>query len=184
MLVSAAVAWWERRRARSLTSDLIEADALHTFSDVLVSGEVMFSLLGGALGIRILDPIVAVAIAVVLGWAAFKVVRRATRILTDSAVIDLEGVTRVARQVTGVTDCHAVRARGPTGQVRVDLHVLVDGNMLVFQAHAVTEAVTKATQAMVPGIVEVLVHTGPVQKHVHQLNNNDVQKAEKDTKNR
>jgi len=174
MLVSAGIAWWERRRAQSLNSDLIKADALHTFSDVLISGAVMFSLLGGALGIRILDPIVAVAIAAVLGWAAFKVVSRATRILTDSAVIDLEGITRAARQVPGVADCHAVRARGPTGQVRVDLHVLVDGNMSVFQAHAVTEAVTEAIQALVPGIVEVLVHTGPLQKHVHQLNNKDV----------
>jgi cation diffusion facilitator family transporter len=175
MLASAGVAWWERSRALKLTSDLIKADALHTFSDVLVSGVVMFSLLGGVLGIRILDPVVAVAIAVVLGWAAFKVVRQATRILTDASIIDIKEIIRVAGQVPGVADCHAVRARGPTGQVRADLHVLVDGNMSVFQAHEITEAVTKVIQELVPGIVEVLVHTGPVQKHAHELNNKDVQ---------
>ena len=48
MFISASVAWWERSRALRLTSDLIKADALYTFSVVLVSGAVMFSLVGGA----------------------------------------------------------------------------------------------------------------------------------------
>jgi cation diffusion facilitator family transporter len=161
-----------------------KADALHTFSDVLVSGAVMFSLVGGALGIRILDLIIAVSIAGVLGWAAFKVMHQATRILTDSAVIDLDEIIRAVSQVPGVVDCHAVRSRGPTGQVRAELHVLVDGNMSVFQAHEITETVTKTIRELMPGVADVLVHTGPVQKHVHLLNNEVVQQTEEDVRNR
>jgi len=165
MVISANVSWWERRRARRFSSEVIQADAWHTFSDVMVSAAVMVSLIGGFLGIRILDPIVALGVAVVLAWVAFRVMQRATRILTDSAVINLEQIVQAAKAVPGVQDCHAVRARGAAGHIRVDLHVLVDGNISVFQAHEITEAAIETVRKMVPGIVEVLVHIGPVQKH-------------------
>jgi cation diffusion facilitator family transporter len=165
MFVSASVSWWERQRARKFSSELIAADALHTFSDVLVSGAVMVSLIGSFFGIRQLDPAIAMVVAVILAWAAFRVIQRATRVLTDAASVDLEQIVRAAKEVRGVEDCHAVRARGSPGHIRVDLHVLVDGNMTVFQAHDVTEAVTTTVRKIVPGIAEVFIHVGPTQKH-------------------
>jgi cation diffusion facilitator family transporter len=165
MVVSTNVSWWERRRARRFASELIYADAWHTFSDVLVSAAVMVSLIGGSLGIRIFDPVVALGVAVFLAWAAFRIIQRATAILSDAATVNLEQITEAAKAVAGVEDCHAVRARGAAGRIRVDLHIVVDGNMSVFQAHSVTEAVTETIRSIVPGIVEVLVHIGPMQKH-------------------
>ncbi len=170
MVISAIISSWERRRARRFLSELIEADAWHTFSDVLVSAAVMVSLVGGSLRVRPVDPIVALGVAAALAWAAFRVLRRATRVLTDAAAIDLERIIRAAKEVPGVMDCHAARARGSVGHIRVDLHVLIDGNKTVFQAHEITESVTRTVGEMVPGIVEVLVHTGPLQKHIDKGN--------------
>jgi cation diffusion facilitator family transporter len=165
MLVSAGIAWWERRQGAALASELLHADALHTASDVLGSAAVMGALAGSVLGLSMLDPLVALGVAGVLGWTAWHVLQTATRSLTDAAVVDLETVVAVAQQVPGVADCHAVRARRTRHRVRVDLHVLVDGAMRVDSAHAVAEAVARAVQARVPAVIEVLVHLGLVQRH-------------------
>lgn len=165
MAVSGGIAWWERRRAAALASELLHADAVHTYSDVLLSAAVMGALAGVVWGVPLLDPVVACGVALVLGWVAWSVLHTATRSLTDAAVVDLEAILGAARGVPGVADCHAVRARGTRGRVRVDLHVLVDGAMRVDQAHDVAEAVSRAVQARIADVVEVLVHIGPAQGH-------------------
>ncbi len=168
IVVSSAVSWWEQRRARKFSSEVITADAWRRIGDVLVSIAVIISLIGSYSGIRLLDPIVALVVAGVIAWAAFRIIRRASRVLTDAAAVSLEQIVAASKEVPGVVDCHAVRARGPTGSIRVDLHVLVDGNMPVFSAHNITEQVNETVRKIVPGIVEVLVHVGPVQKHVEK----------------
>jgi cation diffusion facilitator family transporter len=165
ILSGAGVSWWERRRARRFSSEVIEADAWHTFSDALVSVAVLVSLIGSHFHLTLLDPLIALGVAFVLAWAAIMIVQRATRILSDATSFDLEEIIRVARLTQGVKDCHAVRARGSAGHVIVDLHVLVDGNMSVFDSHAIAEAVNENIRKMLPGIVDVLVHIGPVQYH-------------------
>jgi cation diffusion facilitator family transporter len=138
---------------------------MHTLSDVLISASVIGALAGVALGMPLLDPLVAVGVALVMGWAAWGVLRTATRSLTDAAFVDLAVIIAAARHVPGVEDCHAVRARGATGRVRVDLHILVDGAMRVDRAHAVADEVRQAVQTQVLEVVEVLVHIGPAQRH-------------------
>lgn len=165
MAISSGIVWWERRRAAALASELLHADAMHTLSDVLISASVMGALAGVALDVPLLDPLVAVGVALVMGWVAWGVLRTAARSLTDAAFVDLGVIIAAARRVPDVEDCHAVRARGTMGRVRVDLHILVDGAMRVDRAHAVAAAVKQAVQTQVPDVVEVLVHIGPAQRH-------------------
>jgi cation diffusion facilitator family transporter len=165
MAASSGIVWWERHQAAALASELLHADAMHTLSDVLISASVIGALAGVALGMPLLDPLVAVGVALVMGWVAWGVLRTATRSLTDAAFVDLGVIIAAARRVAGVADCHAVRARGAIGRVRVDLHILVDGAMRVDRAHAVADEVQQAVQTQVPEVVEVLVHIGPAQRH-------------------
>jgi cation diffusion facilitator family transporter len=160
MAVSSGIAWWERRQAAALASELLRADATHTLSDVLISASVMGALAGVALGVPLLDPLVAVCMALVMGWVAWGVLRTAAHSLTDAAFVDLGVIIAAARRVPGVEDCHAIRARGTMGRVRVDLHILVDGAMRVDRAHAVTEEVRQAVQTRVPDIVRCSYTSG------------------------
>jgi cation diffusion facilitator family transporter len=173
IVTSAAVFRWENRRARRFSSDLIKADAWHTLSDSFVSIAVLVSLIGSYLHIRFLDPVIALGVAAALAWAAFMVLQRATHVLSDAASIDLEEIIRAAKQIEGVKDCHAARARGPAGHAIVDLHVLVDGNLSVFASHAIAEAVNENIKKMLPGIVDVLVHIGPIQEHYESEHRNE-----------
>jgi divalent metal cation (Fe/Co/Zn/Cd) transporter len=76
-------------------------------------------------------------------------------------------IAAVAAGVPGVVDCHAVRARGAAGRVRVDLHLHVDPAMRVVEAHALTETVAQVVQRQIPGVIEVLVHVGPADMRRH-----------------
>jgi divalent metal cation (Fe/Co/Zn/Cd) transporter len=76
-------------------------------------------------------------------------------------LVDLESITSLVSSVPGVLGCHAVRARGPAGRVRVDLHIHVDPATRVDEAHEVSESVARMVRSQVPGVIEVLIHVGP-----------------------
>ena len=57
-------------------------------------------------------------------------------------------------------DCHAVRVRHSGPYYFVDLHILVDGEQSLRSAHALTERVEQAVEAILPG-ADVTVHPEP-----------------------
>lgn len=63
--------------------------------------------------------------------------------------------------LTGVVDCHDVEVRYSGGQIFIEVHVLMDGNLPLAEAHALTEKVEKAILKIVPQS-NVLVHPEPL----------------------
>jgi divalent metal cation (Fe/Co/Zn/Cd) transporter len=59
-----------------------------------------------------------------------------------------------------VNDVHAVRCRGEFGRARVDLHIHVNPDLTVADAHAIARTVAERVTAGLGGICEVLVHVG------------------------
>jgi divalent metal cation (Fe/Co/Zn/Cd) transporter len=95
-----------------------------------------------------------------VAWRAWALIRNAAATLTDVTPLDVERLRLIACEVPGVEDCHAVRSRGEPGRVRVDLHVHVDPELTVREAHTITRRVEERLVAEVGGIAEVLVHIG------------------------
>jgi cation diffusion facilitator family transporter len=168
ILASGGLAWWEQSKSRVLRSELLHADAVHTGSDVLVSTAVLGGLVASSRGLVMVDALVALSVAGVIAWAAWGILRTATQVLTDAALVDVESIASLALSVPGVLDCHAVRARGPAGRVRVDLHIHVDPATRVDEAHDVADSVARVVRSQVPGIIEVLVHVGAAGMRRHE----------------
>ncbi len=165
VIVSAGLAIWERRMGRRLSSTMLEADAGRVGSDTLVSMSVIAGLVAVRAGLPWVDAAVSVVVAAFIAWTAWSIVRGASRVLSDAAVADIEIIARAASGVDGVQGCHRVRARGVSGMVRVDLHVLVDPKMTVEESHHLVKEVERRVRSQVGGITEVLVHVGPVALH-------------------
>jgi cation diffusion facilitator family transporter len=161
-----ALARWERRRGRALSSTILEADSGRVWGDTLVSACVIVSLVASRVGWAWVDPAVSLAVAAVVARTAWRIVRSASQALTDAAIAETGAIARAALSVDGVRGCHQVRARGAGGTVRVDLHVVVDPQMTVAESHALVRAIERGVREQVPGIVEVLVHVGVA--HVHE----------------
>lgn len=161
LVVNVGVARYERRRGEELRSAVLLADAQHTASDVVATSVVLCALVCTRLGIAWADPVIALALAVYVGWVALRLVLGASNVLADRAALDPEEVVRVAQAVPGVLHAHDVRTRGPEGAVFADLKVHVDPAMSVRAAHDVATAVEVALRAAFPGVVDIVVHVEP-----------------------
>lgn len=161
LAVNVGVARYERRRGEELQSAVLVADAAHTASDVVATLVVLAGLVCTRLGVAWADPVIALALAVYVGWVALRLVLGASNVLADRAALDPEEVVRVAQAVPGVLDAHDVRTRGPEGAVFADLRVHVDPGMSVRAAHDVATAVEVALRSTFPGVVDIVVHVEP-----------------------
>ncbi len=165
LIVSFGLATWELRLSRRLSSTILKADAGRMWSDTLVSMSVIAGLAAVRVGLPLLDAVVSVLVAAFIAWTAWSIVRGASQVLSDAAVADIESIARAASGVDGVQGCHRVRARGVSGMVRVDLHILVDPKMTVEESHNLVKEVERRIRERVGGITEVLVHVGPAALH-------------------
>jgi cation diffusion facilitator family transporter len=161
LIVSFGLAAWELRLSRRLSSTILKADAGRMWGDTFVSMSVIAGLVAVRVGLPWVDAAVSVVVAAFIAWTAWSIVRGASQVLSDAAVADIESIARAASGVDGVRGCHRVRARGVSGMVQVDLHILVDPKMTVAESHNLVKEVERRIRNRVGGITEVLVHVGP-----------------------
>jgi cation diffusion facilitator family transporter len=155
------VAAYEARRGRQLKSPFLVADAAHTASDVLVTIAVLVSLGASRHGIGWADAVAALVVFGMIARVAWRILSSNLGILVDRAVVDADRVKRVVLAVPGVTGCHRVRSRGIEGAVQLDLHMLVDGDLPLKDAHQISHAVEDRLRNEFAGLADVTIHIEP-----------------------
>lgn len=160
--INLLVTAYEKRQGCQLNSSLLLADAAHTKSDIFVSLSVLASLIAVTAGWLWIDVAVALVIVVVIGHTGWKIVRRASDELADSATVDAALVERVALSVEGVQSCHKIRSRGTDQALHVDLHIQVDGQMPLQEAHRLGHLAQDQLKKKL-GAVDIMVHVEPVE---------------------
>jgi len=157
------------RVAAKHRSQALEADALHFSTDIWSSAVVILGLLGVRLaewypGLGFLlqaDAVAALIVAGIVVVVSGRLGLRTIQALLDSSPPGMDEKVRVAvAAMDGVFDCHAVRVRHSGPHYFVDLHITVDGEQSLRAAHALTERVEQAVEAILPG-VDVTVHPEP-----------------------
>jgi cation diffusion facilitator family transporter len=145
MTVNAGMMRSERRAALRLHSDLLEADARHTGSDVLVSAAVILGLIGEQNGLHGADAAVSLVVAGMVAIAAWGILREASLVLTDAAT-DVEPRSLLAAIVRtpGAMTAHILQVRSSGGRNWIEFHVTVDPELTVKQAHEVATEVESA----------------------------------------
>jgi cation diffusion facilitator family transporter len=165
-------------------SQALEADALHFGTDIWSSAVVILGLLGVRLagwypGLSFLlqaDAVAALMVAGIVVLVSGRLGLRTIQALLDSSPPGVDEKIRVAvAAMDGVFDCHAVRVRHSGPYYFVDLHITVDGEQSLRAAHALTERVEQAVEAILPG-ADVTVHPEP-----SPLNRNNSMRPQKDT---
>jgi cation diffusion facilitator family transporter len=162
MLVNIRVMRYEYSRGKGLKSDILIADSMHTRADIFTSISVIVALVAIKLGYPIVDPVVTVVISGFIAYAAYRIIKEASRILCDTmAIEDVKKVTRLVMCVKGVRACHKIRARGRPDDICIDLHVQVDSDMHIDESHKICYAIEDALKAGIPDVTDVLVHIEP-----------------------
>lgn len=161
MLVNASIAAWERSKGKALQSEILLADSRHTASDVLVSLSVIVGLVGIRFGYAVIDPIIAILIAMIIAWIAWTVLRDVAPTFSDRRRLDPESVKMVAESIAGVTEAHHIRTRGLPHHIFVDLSIHVGSNISIDRAHGIAHEVEDALRAHFREVQDVLVHIEP-----------------------
>lgn len=160
-IVNLGVVTYERREGRRLNSEILLADAHHTQSDLLTSAAVMTALVGVSLGYPWLDPVAAFLVAAFIGYACWEIFEDTSRILADRIVIDEASIEAAVRSVPQVIGCHAIRTRGPADHVFLDLHIWLDPDMRLYDAHGVSHVVKDRLMTRFPQIKDAVIHIEP-----------------------
>jgi len=151
--------------AKRTQSAALEADAAHLLTDVYTS----FGVAGGLLlvqltGWELLDPIAAIAVAVLIIRTGYLLVVQSTKVLLDQTLpeAELEEVRRCVKDHRGdlIIGYHRLRARQAGNRRHIDLHVTVDESLTVAAAHEIAEHIAADIRECVPNS-DVLVHIEP-----------------------
>jgi cation diffusion facilitator family transporter len=160
LLTNIWVAWYERRRGKELSSDILLADAAHTQADVFITIAVIAGLLLTRQGYGWADPALALVVAVLVARIGWQVVLGALPTLVDQAALESSEIRRVAVAVHGVRDAYSIRSRSAGHQRFAELIIAVEGGVTVSAAHAITDLVEEALRRDL-GFHEVVVHVEP-----------------------
>ncbi len=161
LAINIAVVRAERAAARRLSSELLMADARHTQSDVLTSLAVIGALIGSAMGYPVLDPLAALVIVGFIGRAGFEIARDAAKILSDEIVISEDAIRHIVEGVPNVLGCHHIRSRGSADHVFLDMHIWLDGNTPLMEAHSISHDVKDLLMERYPQIADAIIHIEP-----------------------
>jgi cation diffusion facilitator family transporter len=152
-----------RRASRRYGSAALSANALHFASDLAGSGAVLLGLLLVRAGYQRADSAAALFVAVLVLFAAARLMKRNVDVLMDRAPADAEEAARAA--IAGIEPAVALdrlRMRQSGSRQFADVVITVPPGAAVGQGHAAADAVEEALHDALPGS-DVVVHVEPAQ---------------------
>lgn len=162
ILVNILIVWYEGGAGRRYNSELLTADSQHSRSDIWVSVAVLVGLVLMNLGLYWLDGVITLVIGLFILRVIWEIIRSTVNILADGQVIDPEEISRVVLAVPGARFCHAVRSRGREDGFYLDLHLGVDPDISVEQAHdEICHKVKLALAEKFPALKYAQIHIEP-----------------------
>ncbi len=156
------VALWQNGQARKLDSQLLEADAKHTISDVLTTVAAIAGWQAASRGLPWLDSVLACVVAAIVAFLAVRILRQAVPVLVDGFAIDPAELERTIIDVDGVVSVLSVRSRWIGVQPVVDAVITVDGGMTLHRAHEITDRVEARLEERF-GVRDATVHVEPAE---------------------
>jgi cation diffusion facilitator family transporter len=161
LLINLAVVRYEAGEGRRLHSELLQADAAHTRSDVWTSCAVLISLVAVSAGYPWLDAIGAMLIAIFIAHTGYQIGLQTSGILADRVVLAEDAIRGVVIGVPEVLGCHRIRTRGSYDHAFLDLHVWFEPDMPLFEAHRLSHVVKDRLMEAFPQIADAVIHIEP-----------------------
>jgi len=153
-------------KARQLNSPAVEANAWHHRSDALSSIGTAIGI-GGAifLGQRwtVLDPIASVVVGIFIVKVSVSLLRRGIGDLLEQSLPDAveEEILQLVAALPGLSKPHDLRTRRIGNHYAIELHILMDGNITLREAHDKASEVEETLKSHYGQETHVVVHVEP-----------------------
>ncbi|MBF0561512.1 MAG: cation diffusion facilitator family transporter [Alphaproteobacteria bacterium] len=148
------------KRTRSVA---ISADALHYTGDILINGGVIVALVCVTqLHWTLVDPVIGVGIAGYLLFNSWQLAVSSLHLLMDREFDDQEReqIRAIVLSHPGALSLHDLRTRSSGPQRFIQLHLELDRNMPLWQAHDIADHVELKLREAFPE-AEVIIHQDP-----------------------
>jgi cation diffusion facilitator family transporter len=151
------------RAAKQADSIAIEADAMHLWVDVFTSAGVMVGLLLLRLTHwEMVDPVIAIVVAGLIIKAAVDLTLKSIADLADHQLPadEIHSIRSIIDSHKEVEGYHKLRTRRSGGRREIDIHVQVEKETTLQDAHALCFKIENAIKGALPGAY-VTIHVEP-----------------------
>lgn len=160
IVLTAGLVLWQGYVARRTGSRVVAADRLHYIGDMLPALGAILSLWAARhLGLTSVDSVVALAAALVMALSALRIGKAAWDALmdrrADPAVI--AGIRDIVGTWPGVFGFHDLKTRMAGSRTFVNIHIELDGDQSLRDAHAIGAALRRAILQAYPNC-DVIIH--------------------------
>jgi ferrous-iron efflux pump FieF len=163
IVLTLCLVMFQRYVISKTNSVAIMADSMHYRMDILVNIGVVISLaLVSFLGWQWIDPVIAVLIAGYIVYGAWSIAKESMHVLMDHELPDedREKIRGIAVSHSSVHGVHDMRTRTSGLNIFIQLHLELDGEISLTEAHKIADAVEILINAEYP-TADVLIHQDP-----------------------
>jgi len=155
-------------KSKHLQSPAMEANAWHHRSDA-------FSSIGTALGIggavllgdrwTILDPIASVVIGAIIIKLSVGMIKNGVQELTDGSLSEdtEKEILDIILQDAAVSQPHNLRTRRIGNRIAIEVHVRMDGNIILSESHLHATHIEQAIKARFGDNTHITIHLEPLE---------------------
>lgn len=153
---------FQKHVIRKTGSTAIKADHLHYKTDLYVNASVIVALLLAAYGWPGFDALFALGIAAYILFSAWEIARESLDLLMDRELPgeDRERIKHIVRSHPQSRGMHDLRTRKSGTTLFIQLHLELDDELTLMQAHAIADDVEDRIRAEFPD-AEVIIHEDP-----------------------
>lgn len=160
VMLTLGLVLWQGRVARRTGSKVVAADRLHYLGDLLPNIGAIVSLWASrSFGLASIDAIVALAAAGMLAMGAVRIGKAAFDALMDRRAdpVILAGIGEIAAAWPGVRGYHDLKTRTAGSRVFVNIHIELDGDQPLRDAHDIGAGLRRAIMSAYPQ-ADVIIH--------------------------
>jgi len=162
--INILISWYLLRVSRETDSPALATEASHLFSDVLSSVAVLVGLIVVRItGLSILDPIVALLVAVFILKVGYDVLRRSFGGLIDVRLPGEEEdeiISCIIEHSEQIVGSHKLRTRKAGSQRFIDLHLVMPSHMSIEESHQMCDHIEQEIRDKLPHS-SVTIHVEP-----------------------
>ena len=162
LVMNIFVAIYENNQGRKLNSNLLIADSRHTKSDIFVSIGVLVALISVNLGLPpIIDTLTSFIVSLFILHASYEIIKDNISSLTDRNMIDDYIIADILKEFKDIKDVHNIRSRGYSDYIFLDMHIIVDSNLNVDEAHKLVHEIEDTLNNKLNKKVDLIIHVEP-----------------------
>jgi len=163
VLVTVALVLFQGYVVKKTNSMAIKADSLHYRTDIVMNGAVLFAIILAGYGWGWADGVFAIAVSLYILHGAWEIGVQSVDALMDKQLPkkDEELIIKLAYKTEGVLGVHDLRTRYSGYVTFIQLHLELDDEQTLLDAHEKADELDFALQEEFPG-ADILIHLDPI----------------------